>query len=414
MHRCDHKFILMGLFFLASSSSWLGAQSERKVTNPSLPGYSGFHSNLGIQEIVEVGVPLSRNKVSSSITEQKKPSVPPAQPVNDAAPSEKESTIVEAIKDNTPAKQPIEEIAEDDEPQISKPAIVEETKARQEMADFDSFDNDLAAEPSATEVEGEDEKPFSITPQMGFRAYRTSNVLRERKGMEKDSGVFETNIGVGVAGNAKQVGNYISMIPRLDLMMQWAGYGTQSRLLNYRFGLVKGGVAIGLPNDWSAGVTLDYNILHNRSSGDRTFDAWSPAISLQRIYPIAENSFLMGDIMMRQSYTNQAMTFPAAGVFADSGDNRQYTASLTYVHVWGEEGQFTFMPRLAYTHTQYLKSPSQGRDDRLLSIGASLMYQWTDWLSVQTFLTNTSMSSDVLPSFNATDYGVSLSASHRF
>ena len=84
------------------------------------------------------------------------------------------------------------------------------------------------------------------------------------------------------------------------------------------------------------------------------------------------------------------------------------------MHVWGEEGQFTFMPRLAYTHTQYLKSPSQGRDDRLLSIGASLMYQWTDWLSVQTFLTNTSMSSDVLPSFNATDYGVSLSASHRF
>ena len=150
MHRCDHKFTLRDFSFLASSYSWLGAQSERKVTNPSLPGYSGFHSNLGIQEIVEVGVPLSRNKVSSSITEQKKPSVPPAQPVNDAAPSEKESTIVEAIKDNTPAKKPIEEIAENDEPKISKPAIVEETKARQEIADFDSFDNDLAAEPSAT------------------------------------------------------------------------------------------------------------------------------------------------------------------------------------------------------------------------------------------------------------------------
>ena len=29
-------------------------------SNPSLPGYSGFHSNLGLQEIIEVGVPLAK------------------------------------------------------------------------------------------------------------------------------------------------------------------------------------------------------------------------------------------------------------------------------------------------------------------------------------------------------------------
>ena len=72
------------------------------------------------------------------------------------------------------------------------------------------------------------------------------------------------------------------------------------------------------------------------------------------------------------------------------------------------------MPRMAYTHTQYLKSPSKGRYDRLFSIGASLIYQWTEWLSAQTFLTNASMSSDITPSFSATDFGLSLSTSHRF
>ena len=35
--------------------------------------------------------------------------------------------------------------------------------------------------------------------------------------------------------------------------------------------------------------------------------------------------------MVRQSLTEQTVIFPAAGIFADSGDNRQYTASLTYV-----------------------------------------------------------------------------------
>jgi len=61
-----------------------------------------------------------------------------------------------------------------------------------------------------------------------------------------------------------------------------------------------------------------------------------------------------------------------------------------------------------------LKSPSKGRDDRLFSIGASLMYQWTEWLSAQSFLTNASMSSNGISSFNATDFGLSLSASQRF
>ena len=38
-----------------------------KIPEPSLPGYSGFHSNLGIQEIVEVGVPLSTKRKPTQV-----------------------------------------------------------------------------------------------------------------------------------------------------------------------------------------------------------------------------------------------------------------------------------------------------------------------------------------------------------
>ena len=36
-------------------------------TQTSLPGYSGFHSNLGIQEIVEVGSPFREKVLSDSM-----------------------------------------------------------------------------------------------------------------------------------------------------------------------------------------------------------------------------------------------------------------------------------------------------------------------------------------------------------
>jgi len=330
-----------------------------KVPKPSLPGYSGFHSNLGIQEIVEVGVPLSTKRTVA------------------ASPS---SQVIDKSTNSPVVKAPTS---------YAEPEVASGTNPK------DSF---------------------SVTPQLGLRAYRTSNVLRVGSGSEEGSRVLESNIGVGISRPAVELSPYVTLIPRLDLMMQWANYGKYSDLLDYRFGLVKGGLAFGFPDGWSAGLTLDYNVLHNQKTGDRTFDSWSPAISLQKTHALSDTSFIMGDIMIRQSSTEQTVTFPAAGVFADSGDNRQYTASLTYIKQLGENGKWTFMPRMSYTLTEYLKSPSTGREDGLFSIGASLMYQWTDWLSAQTFLTNSSMNSnaDDIPNFNATDFGLSLTASHQF
>ena len=344
-------------YFLFVTSGILSYGQAIKVPKPSLPGYAGFHSNLGIQEIVEVGVPLSKKRTVLT--------TPPSQAVEISA----DSPVVIA-----PTSSSLPEVAPETNPKDS----------------------------------------FSVTPQLGLRAYRTSNVLRAGSGSEQESRVLESNIGVGITRSAVELSPYVTLIPRLDLMMQWANYGEYADLLDYRFGLVKGGLAFGFPDGWSAGLTLDYNVLHNQKTGDRTFDSWSPAISLQKTHALSDTSFIMGDIMIRQSSTEQTVTFPAAGVFADSGDNRQYTASLTYIKQLGENGKWTFMPRMSYTLTEYLKSPSTGREDGLFSIGASLMYQWTDWLSAQTFLTNSSMNSDAIPNFNATDFGLSLTASHQF
>ena len=345
------------LLFLTSSIFCFG--QAVKVPKPSLPGYEGFHSNLGIQEIVEVGVPLSKKRTVVA--------TPTAQAIDESTNSP---------VGNSPTSSLVPEVA----------------------------------------PETNQKDSFSVTPQLGLRAYRTSNVLRVGSESEEESRVLESNIGVGISRTAMELSPYVTLIPRLDLMMQWANYAEYSDLLDYRFGLVKGGLAFGFADGWSAGLTLDYNVLHNQKTGDRTFDSWSPAISLQKTHVLSDTSFIMGDIMVRQSSTEQTVTFPAAGVFADSGDNRQFTASLTYIKQLGENGKWTFMPRMSYTLTEYLKSPSNGREDGLFSIGASLMYQWTDWLSAQTFLTNTSMNSnaDDIPNFNATDFGLSLTASHQF
>jgi hypothetical protein len=71
------------------------------------------------------------------------------------------------------------------------------------------------------------------------------------------------------------------------------------------------------------------------------------------------------------------------------------------------------MPRIGLNRTHYLKSPSKGRDDYLLTLGSSFIYQWTDWLSVQSFITYSSMSSDEssVDGFKALDTGFSLNAS---
>ena len=226
----------------------------------------------------------------------------------------------------------------------------------------------------STPTQSRVEKPVSslnVSSQLGVRAYSTSNVLRQDRSLAESSGVFESNVGVALSQDAFKVTDYMTMLPRLDLMMQWAWYDKSSQLLNYRFGLVKGGLAFGFPDNWSIGTAVDYNTLNNLHTGEKSFDSVSPSVSLQKIFPTSETSFFMFDTMVRWSNMDTTISFPAAGIFPDSTDNYQNSLSLTYLKMFGSEQQWTIMPRVAINRTNYTKDPNTGRLDYLFNGGLS-------------------------------------------
>jgi hypothetical protein len=328
-------FISFALTGFSQSTAQLGS-------NRSLPGYSGFHSNLGIQEIIEVGIPLQETDPLSKIDGQRS---------------------------------------------YSLPRVARETASS-----------------------------LKLSTHAGIRAYSTSNVLRQDSSLAQSSGVFESSLGVGLSQDAYKVTDYMTMLPRLDLMMQWAWYDKSSELLNYRFGLLKGGIAFGFPDNWSVGTSIDYNTLNNLETGDKSFDSISPSVSLQKIFPTSETSFFMFDTMVRWSNMDTTISFPAAGIFPDSTDNHQTSFSITYIKILGAEQEWTIMPRVSINRTNYTKNPNTGRLDYLFNGGLSAIYNLNDWFSVQGFGTYNKMNSDddTVPDFKAFDTGVSMNANYRF
>ena len=134
---------------------------------------------------------------------------------------------------------------------------------------------------------------FNTSLQIGLRAYNTSNVLRQRNSLAENSGVFEANAGLGLSTTNIELGKYVTMIPRIDLFMQLANYQERPELLDYRFGMAKGNLQFGFPKDWSVNFSLDYNVLHSLETKERFFDSVSPGLSLQKLFPITEESFFI-------------------------------------------------------------------------------------------------------------------------
>ena len=362
-------FILWAISFLASVDSY-SQEVNVPAASPSRPGFSGFHSNLGLQEIVEVGVPLRENVPPRAI---KGMSAVPSRPVG-------------AISGSLPP-------------------------------------SSQGSRPSTTSTE---EPLINASISSGLRLYHTSNVLRT-KGAEIGSGVYEFNIGGGLGVRPARIGEYVTFIPRIDFMTQCARYGEKTirDLLEYQFSMIKGSAAIGLPDELSLAVGFEYDYLSSLSSGDRMFDATAPTFSIQKIVPFSVNSFLMIDSMLKYSNTDRSPgvlpDFPE-GVFADDGDNLQTGLNFTYIHAFGPKGRILFMPNLGFTRTSYKKNEHQGRVDYLFTFGASGIYQWKDWLGIQTFLNYSKMFTNETgqellgesAKFRAWDIGVALMCNYRF
>jgi hypothetical protein len=315
------------------------------------PGYLNFHSNLGVQEIIQIGTPKNLGPIRHS-NNQNFPVV--------------ERLGVLAEKENE-----------------LKPTPLEESEFFTENTSQISNGNP-----------GE-KNNIELSTSAGLRIYRTSNVLRVKTDADA-SGVVETNLGVGVSHSGLGLGRYITMIPRLDLMVKWANYSDNkvSDLLDYRFSLAKASLVINFPGDWVLTPAIEYNLLNNQSNGNRMFDAVAPSINVQKATVFNERSILLTDVSLKLANTDKVVGFAAPGIFADDGDNFQSSLYFTYVQLFGDENELLLMPSMGVTRSLYLKDTHDGRIDYLLNLGLTGIYQWKPWLGFQTFLNFSKMSTN--------------------
>ena len=155
---------------------------------------------------------------------------------------------------------------------------------------------------------------FNTSLQIGLRAYNTSNVLRQRNSLAENSGVFEANASLGFSSTNIELGKYVTMIPRIDLFMQLANYQERPELLDYRFGMAKGNLQLVFPRigrSISPWITMYYTA----SKRKRFFDSVSPELSLQKLFPITEESFFIIESSIRSANMDAVKVFEAAGIF---------------------------------------------------------------------------------------------------
>ena len=281
---------------------------------------------------------------------------------------------------------------------------------------------DYEQETQGTE-EPEEENFLKLSTFTSARTYFTNNALRQ-KSDEKKSMALENALGVSMATKGISMGNYITMIPKIDLMMQVATYENDEikDLLGYGFGMVKAGINFELPNNYSISSGLEYNLLHSTDSGDKMFDAWAPSLRLSKMMAIGEQTLLMADASMKYALTKRVLPFEAPGVFADDGDNFQMGVSLALVQLLDDQGTFMLMPRIGLTRTHYLKNEQDGRVDWMVNTGVGLTWQMLDWLSMDfgagwSALWMNAKGKELQGEssrFNAWDLGLTVLASHTF
>ena len=232
----------------------------------------------------------------------------------------------------------------------------------------------------------EETLPVELSLFASTRPYFTTNVLRTKED-EVESAVWENTIGTSLASTPIPTGQYVTLVPKLDFLLQWANYNEDSvsDLLNYRFGMVKGTLDIYLPLDFRISPGVEYDFLHSQFSGDKLFDAVAPSVSVQKLFAINDSTFVMLDGLLKYSSTKRVITFPTDDIFPDDGDNLQVGLNLNLMKSFGPGGQFILMPGLGISRTEYLKNSQDGRVDMVYFAGISGIWQPLQWLSFQTF-----------------------------
>ena len=173
-------------------------------------------------------------------------------------------------------------------------------------------------------------------------------------------------------------------------MTQWAHYGekTVKDLLGYHFSMIKGSAAIGLPDNWSLGLGLEYDYLSSISSGNKMFDAVAPTFSIQKVVPFTEQ------VLPHDRLDDQVRQYNTRNWLSHSGCLspmmeiifRLHSMRPIYIPLDPTEN-FCLCRILGLLALPTRKTiPSKGRVDYLFTLGASGIYQFREWVGVQTFM----------------------------
>lgn len=247
--------------------------------------------------------------------------------------------------------------------------------------------------PPSRAKEDEKEKLFYFNSFFSTRPYYTHNVLRVKDG-DDEAAVWENLLGASLSTKPFALGKYVTLVPKLDLMMQVASYEDKEvaganlkDLLGYRFSLAKAGIGLNFPRDFSLNLGFEYDLLNSLDTGDKMFDAWVPSLRLSKSVTLGDATLLMMDGSMRYSMTERELPNPLPGQFPDDGDNLQLGLSVMLIQLFGAEGQFMIMPSLNISRSEYLNHDNDGRVDWSTTVGLSGSWQATEWLSLELGLT---------------------------
>ncbi len=422
------------LLFLSCSPILLGqALEEEEYTTPG--PFREYHSNLGRQSIVKTNrqkefnwvgqspnqivpgsIPLGslrewskrqslpRNPVISRVESTQ--SAPPEPQTRETPPIRKiEGWVGSLPSEVLPGSIPLGTL------RLRRYTVVQSPQPASEAGSFST--------PSVPKADF----PLEVGLMAGIRPYFTSNVLRQNDD-EISSGVLETSVGFSVSSQPQELGRYLSLVPRLDFLMQWANYGDSSvrDLLNYRFGMFRAGMDFRFPHEWSLNLGLEYDFLHSQESGNRMFDAVVPSFALQKIFALGDTTFLMINGGARYSLTDKRIPFAAVGVFADDGDNLQTSLGLSLIQTFLDDDQLVLSPTLGFSNTHYLRNLHDGRNDLVFFAGVSGLWQITDFFALQLFLNYSTMSTNSIgdsllgssSSFDSLDAGGSINLNFSF
>jgi hypothetical protein len=424
------RFWISFLPFLIPSLAWGQAWEDEEYTTPE--SYREYHSNLGQQRIVKT----NRQKEFNFVGQEPNEILPGSIPLGSLREWSKK---VKVSTENKPTPYPAVPVSKG----LEKRGVHPSRKIKGWVGSlpseilpggiplgslqtrrFEFLDPGVSQDTSVPSSSGEDrEFPLQLGLMAGLRPYYTSNVLRLNDN-ETGSGVLETSAGFSISSKPQKVGRYLSLVPRLDFMMQWANYQDNSvkDLLNYRFGMVKGGLDFRFPREWSINLGLEYDFLHSQSTGDRMFDAVVPSLGIQKIFALGDTTFLLLNGGIRYSLTDKDIPFPVEGVFADDGDNLQTSAGLSLIQTFLDRNQLVLSPSIGISNTHYLRNLHDGRNDLVFFAGISGIWQVTDFFALQLFLNYSTMSTNAKgdsllgpsSSFQAVDTGGSINLNFSF